>query len=67
MRTMIWWWWRGGIIPTRDHNFLLGRGENYCGKEIRCCDAIFCLGTRITDIAVEVLHLIRNKRGGGRR
>ena len=22
----------GGVIPTRDHNFLLGRGENDNGK-----------------------------------
>ena len=57
----------GGIIPTRDHNFLLGRGEKDDNEESRCCDAIFVPGTHITNSALEVLCLIRNKRGGGRR
>ena len=53
----------GGIIPTQNHNFLLGRGENNGGKEIRCYDSIFGPGTCITDAAVEVLRLIRDKKG----
>ena len=56
----------GGIIPTRDHNFLLGRGENDGDKESRYCDAIFGPATRITNAAVKVLRLIRKKRGGRR-
>ena len=54
----------GGIIPTQDQDFILGSGENDGGEEIRCCDAIFGLGTRITDAAVELLGLIRDQRGG---
>ena len=42
----------GGIIPTWDHDFLLGRGENNGGKESRCCDTIFGPGTRINAAAV---------------
>ena len=57
----------GGIIPTWDHNFLLGRGENDGGEKSRCCDAIFGPGTRITSAAVEMLRLICNKREWGRR
>ena len=57
----------GGVISTRDHDFILGRGENNVGKESRCCDAIFGPGNRITDVAVEVLRLICDKREGGRR
>ena len=56
----------GEIIPTQDHDFLLGRGENDGGEEIRCCDAIFGPGDFITDAAVEFMRPIRNKRGGGR-
>ena len=56
----------GGIIPTQDHDFLLGRGENDGDEESRCCDAIFGTGIHITDAAVEVLHLICKKRVGGR-
>ena len=56
-----------GIIPTRDHDFFLIRGENNGGEESRCCDAIFGPSTRITDAAVKVLQLIRDKRGGGRQ
>ena len=57
----------GGIIPTRDPNSLLGIGENDGGKESRCCNFIFGPGTRITDAAVEVLHIIQGKRVGGRK
>ena len=57
----------GEIIPTQDHDFLLGRGENDGGKESRCYDAILGPGACITDAAIEVLCLIRNKRGEGRR
>ena len=57
----------GGIIPTRDHDFLLGRRKNDGGEESRCCDAIFGPRTHITDASVEVLHLIHDKRGGGRQ
>ena len=57
----------GGFIPTRDHDFHLGRGDNGGGKESRWCDTIFVPGTRITNTSVEVLRLICNKRGGGRR
>ena len=42
----------GGVISTRDHDFILGRGENDGGEESRCCDAIFGLGDRITDAAL---------------
>ena len=56
-----------GIIPTRDHDFLLGIGENDGIEEIRCCDAIFGPRNRITNTAVEVMRLIHEKRGGGRR
>ena len=42
----------GGIIPTRDHYFLLGRGENDSGEESRCCDAVFGPRNRITTAAV---------------
>ena len=54
-----------GIISTRDHYFLLGRGENKGGKESRCCDAIFGPGICITNAAVEVLRIIHDKRGWG--
>ena len=57
----------GGIIPTWYHGFLLVRGENDGGEESRCCDAIFGPGTCINAVSVEVLCLIHNKRGGGRR
>ena len=57
----------GEIIPTQDNYFLLGREENDGGKESRCCNDIFGPGTCITAATVEVLRLIRNKRGGGRR
>ena len=57
----------GGIIPTRDPDFLLGRGENNGGEDSRCCNAIFGPGNRITNATVEVLCLISDKRGGGRQ
>ena len=57
----------GRVIPTQDHGFLLGRGENVGGEESRCCGAIFGPGTCITYAAVEVLCIIPYKRGGGRR
>ena len=57
----------GGIIPTRDHDFLLDRGENDGVKEIRCCNAIFGPGTCITAAAVKVMRLVCNKRGGGKQ
>ena len=52
----------GKIITTRDHDFLLGRGENDSGKESRWCDAIFSPGNCITGAATEVIRLIRYKR-----
>ena len=55
-----------GIIPTRDHDFLLGRGENDGGEEIRCCDAIFGPGVCITNVAIELLRIIHEKGGGAR-
>ena len=54
----------GGIIPNRDHDFLLGRGENDGGEESRYCDTVFGTGTRITDAAVKFLRINREKRGG---
>ena len=57
----------GGVITTWDHDFLLGMGKNDENEESRCCNAIFGPGTHITNAAVEVLLLIRNKRGRGRR
>ena len=57
----------GGIILTRYNNFLLGRGDNNNDKESRCCNTIFGPGNRIIAAVVEVLRLICNKRGGGRR
>ena len=57
----------GGIIRTRYHHVLLGRGDNNGGKERRWCDAILSPRTFITAAAVEVLRLIRNKRGGWRQ
>ena len=64
-RIKVWWWCWGGIIPTRDHNFLLGRGDNDGNVDSKCCDTIFGPDARITPTAVEVLCLICNKRGGG--
>ena len=57
----------GGVIPTQDHDFLLGIGENDGGKESRCCAAIFGPGTCIYDSTVDMLRLIRDKKGGERR
>ena len=57
----------GGSIPTRDHDFLLRRGENDGDEDSRCCDAIFGPRTCITTTAVEVLSLISDKKVGGRR
>ena len=54
----------GGIIPTRDHNFILGRGDTDGGKESRCCDDIFCPGNLITAAAVEELRLINGSGEG---
>ena len=56
-----------GVIPNQYHNFLLVRGEKNGGEDSRLCDAIFGTGTHITDVSVEVLRLICNNRGGGRR
>ena len=42
----------GGIIPTRDHDFSLRRGENDGSKESRCCNAILGPGTCISDVTV---------------
>ena len=57
----------GGVIPTQDHNFILGRGDNDSDEESRCCNAIFVTGTHITNAAIEVLRLIRDMRGGWRQ
>ena len=57
----------GGIIPTQDHNFLPGRGENNSSEEIMWCNANFAPGNRITNVAVETQCLTCIKRGGGRR
>ena len=55
-----------GIIPTREQDFIMGRGEKNCGEESRCCDAIFGTRIHITNVNVEVLHIILTTRGGGR-
>ena len=44
----------GGVIPPQDYDFLL--------KETKACSAVFGPGTRITDAALETLHLIEQRR-----
>ena len=50
----------GGIIPTRDHDFLLGRGENDGDKESRLCDTLFDHGTCITNATVPSFSNVHN-------
>lgn len=44
----------GGVIPPQDYDFLM--------KETKSCQAIFGPGTRITDAALETLHLIEKNQ-----
>ena len=43
----------GGVIPQQDYDYLL--------KETKSCSAVFGPGTRITDAALETLHLIEER------
>jgi len=44
----------GGVIPPQDYDFLM--------KETKSCQAVFGPGTRITDAALETLHLIEKNQ-----
>jgi methylmalonyl-CoA mutase len=43
----------GGVIPPQDYDFLMNKSKS--------CSAVFGPGTRITDAALETLHLIQRR------